>query len=77
MGQRASRSGGGCLRAKPNGKWISFFYLKISNIVEEGGDKRRSKGRGSASQGGRSSLYTPSPRSPAPWRPRMLMKGEQ
>ena len=35
MGQRASRSGGGCLRAKPNGKWISKLYLKISNIVED------------------------------------------
>ena len=32
MGQRASRSGGGCLRAKRNGKWIWEFHLKISNM---------------------------------------------
>ena len=32
MGKRASRSGGGCLRAKRNGNWISRFHLKISNM---------------------------------------------
>ena len=32
MGQRASRSGGGCLRAKRNGKWIWKFDSKISNM---------------------------------------------
>ena len=32
MGQHASRSGGGCLLAKHNSKWILKFYLKITNM---------------------------------------------
>ena len=32
MGQRASRSGGGCLRPKRNSKWIWKFHLKHSNM---------------------------------------------
>ena len=32
MGQRASRSGGGCLRAKRNDKWISKSHLKKSSM---------------------------------------------
>ena len=32
MGLRATRSGGGRLRAKRNGKWIWKFHLKILNV---------------------------------------------
>ena len=32
MGQRVSRSGGGCLRAKLDGKWILEFYRQISKM---------------------------------------------
>ena len=32
VGQRASRSGGGCLCANRNGKWNWKFHLKILNV---------------------------------------------